>query len=86
MADFIYLDTTVDSEASMQSDSMAAAKVVDDDEAPMNTSLLLLFTSSETSKLGSDPSIPGLKSHLGQIVTKRHKVSSPPLLPLPLLR
>ena len=44
-----------------------------------------LFTSSETSKLGLDPSIPGLESHLGQIITKRHEVSSPLLAPSPLL-
>ena len=86
MADFIYLDTTVDSIAATQPNSMAAAKFVDDDEALMNASLSLLFASSETSKLGSDPSMPGLKSHLGQIITKRHEVSSPPLAPLPLLR
>ena len=38
MANFIYLDTTVNSEAATQSDSMATAKVVDDDEALMNMS------------------------------------------------
>lgn len=85
MANFIYLDTTVNSEAATQSDSMATAKVVDDDEALMNMSLSSLFTSSETSKLGLDPSIPGLESHLGQIITKRHEVSSPPLAPSPFL-
>ena len=62
MANFIYLNTTVDSEAPMQSDVMAAAKVMDGSEAPMNMSLSLSFASSvETSNLGLDPYITGLK-------------------------
>ena len=35
--------------------------------------------------VGKNPSMTGLKSHLGQIITERHKVSSPPLLPSPFL-
>ena len=66
MCSFIHFEATVNSGAMMKLDSMAPAKFVDSDKVLMNMSSSLFASSSQLLKLGSDPSMTGLKSHLVQ--------------------